>query len=230
MVQDYNNQIKGFRVQTQIPLHVKGYSESEDTLKSLGESNNLAYIYEQGLRVYCIEEGTRWEWREVLEGEENTGLMDSDFTYPTSLPEIFGINYSNRTFNFFPTDADISNLATKEESRYERVIITTGVKQYIPIEDKTFTIKKVIVTVFESQNIGSVLTFDVKYNGTSIFSIKPTIDNGETTSTTAVIQSVLSNSSGILIPVNGILTFTVETIGTSKAKAPVFTLIGERGI
>jgi len=96
---DYTNKSLGLRVQTQIPLDIKQYSISEDTLKNLGPNNNLAYTYIQGLIVYCVQEKTRWEWREVVGVE--IGLIPINFTYPNGIIA-FGIDYSNRTFNFFP--------------------------------------------------------------------------------------------------------------------------------
>src|SRR6478609_8620434 len=96
---DYVNLPLGLRVQTQIPLNVKEYALSEEALTDLGPSNNLAYTYTQGLVVYCVEEGTRWEWREPLLDEE--GLLPTDFIYPDGLVT-FGIDYSNKAFNFFP--------------------------------------------------------------------------------------------------------------------------------
>lgn len=124
MAQDYNNVIKGYRVQTQIPLNVKKYVANENTLKNLGTSNNLAFTYEQGLRVYCIAEQSIYVWREVQKGEENTGLLDSDFTYPEDLPIIFGINYSNKIFNFFLVNEiySISNLGNGKEIYKENLI------------------------------------------------------------------------------------------------------------
>jgi len=105
MAQDYNNVIKGYRVQTQIPLDVKTYAANEDTLKYLGVGDNLAFTYIQGLIVYCIEEETRWEWREVKNVEPVDGLLAVDFTYPDNLI-VFGIDYSLRSFNFFPSSSE----------------------------------------------------------------------------------------------------------------------------
>lgn len=96
---DYANLPLGLRVQTQIPLDVKEYALSEDTLKDLGDNDNLAFTYIQGQVFYCVEEETRWEWRENTLNE--TGLMPEDFTYPDGIVT-FGIDYSNRAFNFFP--------------------------------------------------------------------------------------------------------------------------------
>lgn len=98
---DYSNLTGGLRVQSQIPLDAKQYSPNETTLKNLGISNNLAFTYQQGLVVYCILEKTRWEWREVMQGESNTGLLSNDFIYPDGIIT-FGINYSLKRFNFFP--------------------------------------------------------------------------------------------------------------------------------
>ena len=101
---DYSNIPTGLKINSQIPLDIKGYALNEATLAYLGVDDNLAFTYHEGLRVVCIEERKAYEWREVGVGEENTGLVAVDFTYPNSLPEIYGINYSNRTFNFFLVD------------------------------------------------------------------------------------------------------------------------------
>lgn len=97
---DYNNIPKGLKLTTQIPLDVKTYVADEATLKFLGTGDNLAYTYYDGLRVFCIAERTMYEWREVKVGETNTGLITLDFTYPSGLTT-FGINYSNKKYNFF---------------------------------------------------------------------------------------------------------------------------------
>lgn len=98
---DYSNIPTGLKINSQIPLDVKGYALNEATLAYLGVDDNLAFTYHEGLRVVCIEERKVYEWREVGVGEENTGLVAVDFTYPSDLPEVYGIDYSNRTFNFF---------------------------------------------------------------------------------------------------------------------------------
>lgn len=101
MAQNYNNLTAGLNITTQIPLDVKKYVINEATLAYLGVSNNLAFTYHDQLIVTCLEEKTTWIWREVQVGEENTGLVNLDFTYPT-LPETYGINYSGKTYNFLP--------------------------------------------------------------------------------------------------------------------------------
>ena len=98
---DYSNIPTGLKINSQIPLDVKGYALNEATLAYLGVGDNLAFTYHEGLRVVCIEERKVYEWREVGVGEENTGLVAVDFTYPSDLPEVYGIDYSGRDFNFF---------------------------------------------------------------------------------------------------------------------------------
>ena len=106
---NYNNIITGLRVQTQIPLDYKGFVQSEAALVNLGTGNNLAYTYYKGLIFYCKNEGTRYEWKEVPTGQENTGLRSTDFIYPADFV-VDGVNYSNKRYNFFTTVAPISTL------------------------------------------------------------------------------------------------------------------------
>ena len=115
---DFSNIPTGLKITTQIPLDVKGYALNEATLAYLGVGDNLAFTYHEGLRVVCIEERKVYEWREVEAGEENTGLIAVDFTYPNS-HIVYGIDYSNRTFNFFKTKND-----------FEIVNVGTGAKVY----------------------------------------------------------------------------------------------------
>ena len=94
---DYTNQPLGRRVQTQIPLDVKTYAQSEAALKNLGVNNNLAFTYIKGLIVYCVQEGTRYEWKEMT--PDDIGLLDNNFIYPNNIVT-FGIDYSNKEYNF----------------------------------------------------------------------------------------------------------------------------------
>lgn len=96
-MQNYSNLLIGLRVQTQIPLDVKQYIQNESTLSNLGIDNNLAFTYIKGLIIYCIEEGTRWEWKPSL---GSGGLLTSDYVYPPGVTT-FGIDYSNQAYNFY---------------------------------------------------------------------------------------------------------------------------------
>jgi len=95
---DYSNIPLGLKITTQIPLNVKEYVQNEAALVDLGLNDNLAFTYVQGSKFYCIEEGTRYEWREVVGVE--SGLRTNDYTYPSGI-SAFGITYSNKVYNFF---------------------------------------------------------------------------------------------------------------------------------
>ena len=118
---DYNNIPKGLKLTTQIPLDVKTYVADEDTLSYLGTSDNLAFTYHKGLKVFCLNERTTYEWREVQTGEENTGLVPLDFTYPNNIVA-FGVTYSNKKYNFFKLEyvqGGIQNIGVGSENIYK---------------------------------------------------------------------------------------------------------------
>jgi hypothetical protein len=97
---DFVNIPLGYNIPTQIPLDVKTYVSNEDELKNLGFANQKVFKYYKGLIIYCIEENTRYEWNEVTVDNDGSGLLDSNYTYPIN-HSAFGINYSNKTYNFF---------------------------------------------------------------------------------------------------------------------------------
>ena len=103
---NYSNIPGGLKIPSQIPLNAKGNIESEAVLKDLGTNNNLAFTYEKGLIVYCISEGTRYEWKNVNIGAEDTGLLTTDFIYPDGLIAN-GIDYSLKRYNFFKVNNEI---------------------------------------------------------------------------------------------------------------------------
>lgn len=98
---DFTNIPTGLKITSQIPLNSKEWVQNEATLAYLGVDNNLAYTYHDQLIVNCLEEKSKYIWREVQPGEENTGLIPLDFIYPLDYPESFTINYAGRKFNFF---------------------------------------------------------------------------------------------------------------------------------
>lgn len=97
---DYSNIPTGLNVPSQIPLNIKEYVLNETELSNLGTGNNKAFTYHDQMKVVCIEEKKEYIWREVVNGEPE-GLITNGFTYPADLPETFGIDYSNKTYNFF---------------------------------------------------------------------------------------------------------------------------------
>ena len=76
---DFSNIPTGLKINSQIPLDIKGYALNEATLAYLGVDNNLAFTYHDGIEILCLNEKTLYKWREVQPGEENTGLIPLDF-------------------------------------------------------------------------------------------------------------------------------------------------------
>lgn len=99
-----NNILTGLSVISQVPLDSKRHILNEAALIDLGLNNNLAYIYYDGLIVYCAEEGTRYQWKEISVGV-GPGLLNDDFVYPPGII-VNGIDYSNKSYNFFSADND----------------------------------------------------------------------------------------------------------------------------
>jgi hypothetical protein len=100
---DFSTVPVGLKTGTQLPLDAKSRSESELVLKSLGVDDQLAFTYEEGLVVRCMQEGTSYIWRSVVVPEPTPGLLYSNFTYPPGITA-GGISYGGRSFNFFKLD------------------------------------------------------------------------------------------------------------------------------
>ena len=195
----------GLNVQTQIPLDTVKFIQNESLLSNLGASNNLAFKYYDGLTIRCIDENTFYIWREVLSGEENTGLLSVDFTYPYN-HSAFGINYSNKSFNFFKTKDD-----------FEIVNVGIGAKVY---KDSTivgsttqFNFKKlkstggtVLITELTNEinfEIGPVAT-DINITaGANVTVTEPTPNNFVIASTDTI--ALLENSTTTTVTGNGTL-------------------------
>lgn len=129
----------GLRVPAQVPLDAKLYVASEASLLNLGIANNLAFTYYQGMIIYCVAERKRYEWREGAIGE--VGLLPVGFTYPSPLV-VNGIDYSNRTFNFFLVvqNMNITNVGTGVTC-YKGFNVPTNAHQF-----KTFTSTGFLIT------------------------------------------------------------------------------------
>lgn len=86
---------------------------------------------------------------------------------------------------------------------------------------------EVRVTLNVAQASGTVLTVDVKQNGTSIFTTKVTLDNNEKTSKTAAAPYVLVNPTTILAD-GDLISVDVTQVGTPGARGLEVQLIGAR--
>lgn len=87
------------------------------------------------------------------------------------------------------------------------------------------TLSSVRATLAVAQTSGTTTAIDVNLNGSTIFSTGLTIDNTETTSTSAAVPSVLSTTA---LTDGGRITVDVDAIGDGTAKGLVVTLIGKQ--
>lgn len=99
----------------------------------------------------------------------------------------------------------------------ESTALTTGTAKVTIRAPRAMTLSKVKASLSAASTSG-LPQFDVKKNGVSIFSTKPTIDVSEKTTETAATPAVLSTTS---IAADDELTFDIVTAGTDAAGAKI---------
>lgn len=93
---------------------------------------------------------------------------------------------------------------------------TAGVKKYSFQSPFSITLpQNPRATLDTAQTSGSIFTVDINEGGTSILSTKLTIDNGETSSTTAATAAVLSDTA---IAEGGVISIDVDQVGDGTAR------------
>lgn len=109
---------------------------------------------------------------------------------------------------------------------------TTAITASTSVAKVTFRVRRAfnLTNVYADLNVaqasGSIVTFDVKKNGTSIFSTLLTIDNTELDSATAATAAVLT-SNPTAFAVNDVVTiFITQCDAATAAKGPKLTLKG----
>jgi hypothetical protein len=107
----------------------------------------------------------------------------------------------------------------------ETSALTTGTGKITLRAPRAFRLFAVRASLNTAQTSGALVTVNVKVNGTSVFSTKITIDNGEKTSATAATPPVLTGSA-ILIADDSEITIDVDQIGDGTAKGLKVNLIG----
>ena len=99
--------------------------------------------------------------------------------------------------------------------------ITTGTSKFTFFSPQAFTITDVQASLNQSGST-TINTFDVKNNGTTIFSTaKSTIDIGEYSTGTAATPRVIT---GTTVALYDKLTVDVDTIGTGSAGGKIYIL------
>lgn len=99
---------------------------------------------------------------------------------------------------------------------------TAKVKYRMPF---AMTITSVKASLSTTQSSGSIFTIDINDGGTTILSTKLTIDNGETTSTTAATAAVISDAA---LASDAEISVDVDQIGDGTAKGLKVQIIGNR--
>jgi hypothetical protein len=100
---------------------------------------------------------------------------------------------------------------------------TTGLKVTFTWRFGTTTLSSTPIDCVTAPT-GSAAQFDVKKNGTTIFSTKPTIDASETSTGTAATPAILSTTS---LANGDIITIHIDQIGSStKGQGGVITFVG----
>lgn len=108
----------------------------------------------------------------------------------------------------------------------ETTALTTGAAKVTFRMPYAFTLTYVRGSLTTAQASGTPVQFDVKMNGTSIFSTLPTFDNTEKTTTTAATPGVLSNTT---LTDDSEITVSVTAVdGATAAAGLKVSLIGAR--
>lgn len=112
---------------TQIPLDKKLYVVTLAELQTLGQDNYKAFLYYEDMQINCVETHKQYIWREELESNEQGGLLINSFTYPIN-SIVNGIDYSERTFNFYLNQKFSDNEINKlKDLVYEKTIQSLSV-------------------------------------------------------------------------------------------------------
>lgn len=140
-----------------------------------------------------------------IRAESDQWAISGDMLAATSTPEV-------QCFTLVCSDEATTNLATGTDKCRFRM-------------PYGFLLSEVRATVNVAQAAGTVLTFDVNKNGTSILSTKLTIDNAEFTSTTAATPPVISDA---VLGDGDLVSVDIDQVGTALAKGLKIQLIGQR--
>lgn len=98
---------RSLKLTTMCPLDPNFIFMTFDQMKDLGDDNEYAFTYYDGMVSRCLEDRKSYEWKEVQYGE--IGLITGGFTYPPQTI-VAGKDYSGKIYNFVPyVSGDFSN-------------------------------------------------------------------------------------------------------------------------
>jgi hypothetical protein len=90
-----------------------------------------------------------------------------------------------------------------------------------------FNVTAVYAELLTEQTSGNIVTVDINEGASTILTTKLTIDNGETTSRTAVAAAVIGGA-GPAIAAGAMMRIDVDQVGDGTARGLVVTLVGNR--
>jgi hypothetical protein len=105
----------------------------------------------------------------------------------------------------------------------ETTALTTGTAKVTFRMPHAMTLTAVRASLTTAQASGSIFTVDINESGSTILSTKLTIDNTETTSTTAATPAVISDTA---LADNAVITIDIDQIGDGTAAGLKVYLIG----
>lgn len=211
-------------------------SVDEAALNTFIEANQKTYSATNigtGASIYkdttVVGDNTQLNLRKIKSSNSSVTLTEG--TNDIDLVVVVEDAVTNGSLNPVTSNAVFDALVTASvEVKKEYIVIplsdlitnlTTGsTKAYFRMPFAA-TIDLVSASVLEAQTAGSILTFDINENGSSILSTKLTIDNNEKTSITATTPPVISD---ITLAYNSEITFDIDQVGTAGAKGAVITL------
>lgn len=128
------------------------------------------------------------------------------------------------------TLAKVSDVTNKTESfcfamSDETTNLTTGTAKIKFRMPYAFTVTDVRSSLSTAQTAGSIITVDLNENGSTILSTKLTIDNSESTSTTAATPPVISDSA---LADDSEISGDIDQVGTPLAKGLKTCIIGHQ--
>lgn len=117
-----------YYVANQHPLDIKGIFRNIDDMKDPGNGKyEKFYYYYSGMLAIDVSTGSVYIWRERRNSSE-TGVLDNDFQYSSSIRKDDLYDYTGKKFNFFPINNP--NLLNKNDIiTGENISIIPGTNQ-----------------------------------------------------------------------------------------------------
>lgn len=166
-------------------------------------------------------------------------LLEPNFRWVTQegrpTPEFYQyFRAFDRNVRFLTGDANQPEVPLPDWTRFEyleaacsdeALPLTAGAQKLTFRMPYAMELSEVRASLKVAQSSGSAFTVDINQNGATVLSTKLTIDNGERTSTTAAVPSVIATSA---ITDDAEMTVDIDQIGNGTAIGLKIMLIGTR--